>query len=222
MTEQEWLACTDPTPMLDYLRTQRTASERKLRLFCAACCRRVWDWHGEKCRVAIEVLERHVDGAAEPDELFRATVGVNDEWLDHFGHHHPSNAVFVAMPANKSGPALDSASIVAAQIVEAVRCESNEAGDGALSAERATQCHLLRDIFHGPTQPIYFRARWRTDAVTKLASTIYNERKFNDLPVLAAALAQAGCDDKSILDHCRREALHARGCWVLDLVLLKS
>ena len=37
MTEAEWLACNDPTPMLEFLRDK--ASERKLRLFFCACCR---------------------------------------------------------------------------------------------------------------------------------------------------------------------------------------
>src|SRR5579864_4184325 len=37
MTEQEWLACTDPDPMLEFLRSN--ATDRKLRLFACACCR---------------------------------------------------------------------------------------------------------------------------------------------------------------------------------------
>jgi hypothetical protein len=40
MTEAEWLAATDPLPMLDFLRGK--ATNRKLRLFAVACCRRVW------------------------------------------------------------------------------------------------------------------------------------------------------------------------------------
>ena len=35
MTEAEWLACTDPTPMLLFLHGR--ASDRKLRLFIANC-----------------------------------------------------------------------------------------------------------------------------------------------------------------------------------------
>jgi hypothetical protein len=40
MNEAEWEACADPGPMLEYLRGK--ASGRKLRLFAAACRRRIW------------------------------------------------------------------------------------------------------------------------------------------------------------------------------------
>src|SRR6266545_1128245 len=39
MTEVEWLNCIDPDPMVRFL--WETGSKRKLRLFAAACCRRV-------------------------------------------------------------------------------------------------------------------------------------------------------------------------------------
>ena len=39
MSESEWLACNDPSPMLEVLLGK--ASERKLRLYANACCRRV-------------------------------------------------------------------------------------------------------------------------------------------------------------------------------------
>jgi hypothetical protein len=41
VTEKEWLECTNPAKMLDYL--QDKASDRKLRLFILACCYRVQD-----------------------------------------------------------------------------------------------------------------------------------------------------------------------------------
>jgi hypothetical protein len=41
MTEADWLAATDPRPMLAYLRRRRRAGERKRRLFAVACHRRM-------------------------------------------------------------------------------------------------------------------------------------------------------------------------------------
>lgn len=55
-----------------------------------------------------------------------------------------------------------------------------------------------------------------------LAQGIYEDRAFDRLPFLLDALMDAGCDDEAILDHCRREGPHGRGCWVVDLVLGKE
>jgi hypothetical protein len=63
MTETEWLTCTDPTPMLDFLRMKGKANCRKLRLLAAACCRRVQHrLQGETASNAIDVLELFADG----------------------------------------------------------------------------------------------------------------------------------------------------------------
>jgi hypothetical protein len=48
------------------------------------------------------------------------------------------------------------------------------------------------------------------------------ERAFERLPILADALQDAGCENADILDHCRGPGPHARGCWVVDLILDKS
>jgi hypothetical protein len=54
VTEAEWLACTDPKPMLEFLRGK--ASNRKLRLFAVACSRRISRWVvDERSREALEI-----------------------------------------------------------------------------------------------------------------------------------------------------------------------
>ena len=61
MTEQEWLACTDPTPMLEFL--QNKASDRKLRLFAVACsCRCLHLTADDRVGEALDIAERFADG----------------------------------------------------------------------------------------------------------------------------------------------------------------
>lgn len=68
MTEQEWLDCTDSTPMLEFLKGK--ASDRKLRLFACACCRYVWDMllDGRSCQ-AIDAAEQYADGLISDEIL---------------------------------------------------------------------------------------------------------------------------------------------------------
>jgi hypothetical protein len=58
--------------------------------------------------------------------------------------------------------------------------------------------------------------------VLKLSRAIYDDRAFDRLPVLADALEDAGCTDRTILAHCRSGGEHVRGCWVVDLLLGKQ
>src|SRR5262245_20102848 len=71
MTVVEWLACSDPDLMLDYL--GRQASNRKRRLFACACYRHVPRLlRDERCRHAVTVTERYADGKATKEELNKA------------------------------------------------------------------------------------------------------------------------------------------------------
>jgi hypothetical protein len=63
---------------------------------------------------------------------------------------------------------------------------------------------------------------WNDGVVVNLAQAVYEERAFDCLPVLADALEEAGCTDADILAHCRSVGPHVRGCWVVDLLLLKE
>jgi len=66
MDEAEWLKSDDPSRMLDFLGAR--ISDRKLRLFAVACCRRIEHLHDECAREAVEVAERYADGLASPAE----------------------------------------------------------------------------------------------------------------------------------------------------------
>jgi hypothetical protein len=84
----------------------------------------------------------------------------------------------------------------------------------------------LHDLFGAlPFRPVILEAAWLTwqgGMVPKIAQAIYNDRRFDHLPILADALEEAGCTDADILNHCRQPGEHVRGCWVLDLLLSRS
>jgi hypothetical protein len=84
--------------------------------------------------------------------------------------------------------------------------------------------NLLRCVFGNPFRSVAVEAswlRWNAATVPRVAQAIYHERHFDQLPILADALEEAGCTDGDILAHCRQDQEHARGCWVVDLLLGK-
>jgi hypothetical protein len=78
---------------------------------------------------------------------------------------------------------------------------------------------LIRCIFGNPLLRIALDPSWRTPAAAALARGIYDDRRFEELPILADALEEAGCTDVALLDHCRGPGPHTRGCWPVDLLL---
>jgi hypothetical protein len=96
-----------------------------------------------------------------------------------------------------------------------------------MSGESRAQANLVREVFAGPwggpsviLLPMWLR--WRDSLVRQFARTIYEEGRFEDLPMLGDALEEAGCDDALLVEHCRRKNDHVRGCWALDLILGKE
>ena len=63
---------------------------------------------------------------------------------------------------------------------------------------------------------------WNHGTVARIAQAIHDERAFDRLPILADALEEAGCQDADILGHCRHPGPHVRGCWAVDLLLVKE
>ncbi len=60
---------------------------------------------------------------------------------------------------------------------------------------------------------------WNDGTILKLAQAIREEQAFEQLPILADALEDAGCTNEQILEHLRGPEPHHRSCWCLALIL---
>jgi hypothetical protein len=215
MTEIEWENGTDPTPMLQFVRGK--ASDRKLRLFAASAFGRLTALLPDpRQKRGIEALEQLAEGTFVWAERRCVTTEVRhaipaDEWTPG----SPPPAIHSHYTALMLYREFCSSSIA----VHAVHA-ADSLGDGV--EERREQARLMRCIFGNPLRSKAVDSRWLGPAVVSLARTIYEERAFDRLPILAEVLETAGCDDSELLAHCRSEGPHVRGCWVIDAMLGKS
>jgi hypothetical protein len=230
MTEDEWRACTDPGPMLEFLRGP--GPERKLRLFAVACCRRVWHLLiNEKSRCFVEVAEGYADERATLDEMRALPDGIGYAHGPKRDAHaaascctyfYGSNIGYtVWMVAHIAKLVAGAAGGIPHPDVVPPACVP------AIATEKNAQAALLRDIFGPlPFRPVAVHPdvlTWNDGLVVRLAQAIYDERRWEVLPLLADALLDAGCDNEEVLTHAREQgAVHVRGCWLLDLLLNKE
>jgi hypothetical protein len=226
MTEAEWLACDDPTPLLEFARG--TSSNRKIRLFAVGCCRAVWDSIPDgQLRDVIRVVERHLDGTATDDELDASVRAA------HRTRRKPTDVERVVFATARCGSGVDDADGAGIVAEKAGRIAASSAARGengltpadwrtTYSTAQRQFAVLLRDIFGNPFCPVTFSPSWRTDTAVSLARQMYDSRDFSAMPILADALQDAGCDSDDVLNHCRGPGPHVRGCWVCDLVLGKE
>jgi hypothetical protein len=208
MTEQEWLACTDPRRMLEFL--QGKASDRKLRLCAVAYCRRIWSLlDDERSRHAVELAERFADGGTTDYERMVAQDRAEKvtKALTGSAANAPRAAAFAALPWADSA---------ARGVLTMTPPLLGEPVSGAL------RCEFVRHIFGNPFRHVTIDSAWPSATGKQLVQAIYQEGAFDRLPILADALEEAGCTDAEILNHCRGPGPHVRGCWVVDLLLGKT
>jgi hypothetical protein len=215
VTEAEWLACSDPTPMVELLRDK--AGERKLRLCAAAWARsfmrraeqaatprivQYQGWLADPHWIAqLDAAELFADGVIDRKGLRATRQSSGGPWNLYLAatrvSHFSINEVYLAL--------------------QRTRGEFGGVSDHEI-------CALVRDVFNPwraePIPPSWLA--WHDATCHRMAQGIYAERAFDRLPILHDALLDAGCDDEAILSHSRSEGPHVRGCWVIDLILGKE
>jgi hypothetical protein len=81
----------------------------------------------------------------------------------------------------------------------------------------------VREVFGNPFRPVKVDLNWlrcNSGAAEAILRTIWQEQRFAELPYLADALMDAGCEAEMLLRHLREEAgKHVRGCWAIDALM---
>lgn len=212
MTQTEWLTCTDPALMLKFLRGG--VSDRKLRLFAVSCYRSPLVWlrfkGNKQVKEAVWATEQMADGRGEG--------------LSHLHYFEPADpdAFVAAERSSRSG--CKHAAEAGFEDVNLEWADGNivEQSNRQFDEEKARQCRLLRCIFGNHFRPAVLDPRWLSAKVVDLARMLYQAKAFDQMPGLADALMDAGCSDRTVIEHCRAPGPHALGCWVLDLLLEKE
>jgi hypothetical protein len=223
MTEAEWMACTDPRELLQFLRGK--AGPRKLRLFAAACAHRVLHLARDEWNAfAAEAAEHHADGRLDAEGL--DSISREGE-AGCMASPDQARAYLAAYP----DPLL-AAEAMCEDAAHLLADPSRSPDPDARGRAVATLAGLARDVFGNLVRDVPVDPAWLTwggGTVARLAQATYDERSLPRgeldparLAVLADALEEAGCTDTDILGHLRGPGPHVRGCWVLDLLLGKE
>ena len=246
MNEAEWLACSDPTLMLDFLNVKHIHDRRVWR-FLAAYLPVMFGSAGcVDCRSKLEVMDRIAEHPYEPEAqkyFGEARRGPCQSTPEDSRKCHLKRAYWylsLYVEGNLLWVELWNAfldlEVYADEPVFAELRHSRPAGwpndaNSAWRAFRQSQASQrapvkkLLDVVGNPFRPVSLSPSWlawNDGAIGKMAQAIYDDRAFDRLPILADALEEAGCADREILDHCRSGGEHVRGCWVVDLLLGKS
>jgi hypothetical protein len=213
------------------------ATDRKLRLFAVACCRFLSGSLVEPRGLrAVEVVERFADGTTTPDALRVACSAAQDAFrylvggtkINYSGAVHAAAAA-ADVDADVAARDASSRTLFASRALVAWVKGPGDAEPQAMECQpilQELQVGVLRDLFGPlPFRPVTLDPSvlaWHDGTVVRLARSIYDERRFVDLPLLGDALLDAGCDQEEVVAHCRAGGEHVKGCWVLDLCLGKE
>jgi hypothetical protein len=233
-TEEIWLTCEDCLSLCRGLQTLVSdefpgITARKAQLFEIASAQRVLHLISNSiCLRTIELAENNADSpkGISPlniiDEIMAelAEYGPEPDYLPR-PPLDPITKISLELAANLADPEWVGAHVrnLGAWATELAAVASGASGS---DPENGPQRLLLHDIFGNPFRPVTFDPGWQTSNVIDLARTIYEEKAFDHMPILADALMDAGCSNEEIIQHCRNDGPHVRGCWVIDLILGKE
>jgi hypothetical protein len=222
-----------------FTRQAERSSDRKCWLFLCALIRE----HGHLLsdslsRQAYFVLERYAEGRVSAEDLLKAeswvrlSLSAAPEERATRQHRARVQKVVQALQAALSAALLHQSALRALAPLPEVRGPALSVvrklsgwSDDWWPREKKLQIDLLLDIFGPPFATPALDTTWREGPgkqPIRMALSIYEDRTFEDLPILADALLDADCPNRDLIDHCQTPGVHGRGCWAVDSLLARG
>lgn len=233
LTTDQWNETADPQAMIRFLQSFHPIQERKARLLAIHCARRLWRELPAEGQKAIGLAEQYAERALDAERMDQGHETCYESlyrsWAWVCGFFGDPELDFM-----QPNPWLIDWDRGSAPLILAYIATSREVGQFAealvgwselLGIETELLSILIRDLIRPDWSPLFVSSQWKQwnqGAIPAFAQYLYDSRQFKDMPILADALEDAGCDNEEILSHCRRGGWHYRGCWVLDLLLEKG
>ena len=221
MNQYDWYACGAKKPMLCYLREKGLLSPRKQVLLAYASI-----GPAASQDPYYELAARFVDGKASQTEIEASLLALEREQdadPNFRDYCHNTHADDVFLHRNLLQIARGQANILD---IDTGGLASNPFSPSEFSSPQfGVGVFLIHELFGDPFRTVGVNPAWLSwneGAIVHLAQEMYEATDFRRMPALADALQKAGCDDVTILHHCRGSLVHVRGCWVLDLLLGKE
>lgn len=190
MTEQDWAACDDVGPMLQFL--DGKVPVRKLFLFDAACCRRIWRLIPPAGRWGLGIGEQFADSGstlAELDQAFRDMLRESNKTGNGYGgnpYSHCCEAAVMGLLPHWAAAYHHEWGIAAHSVVLTTE-------QSLQSAERRAQIALLRHIVADPFVPLAMPASLPATVVA-MASAVYDGAFALRDSSHSGTIREVGCD----------------------------
>lgn len=229
MTPAEWSVCDNPDAMLAAL--ANNPDPRRWRLFVRALLRELGhllpDLHSRRSLLALQRAdEGDVDLVTLAEARREAVASRHLIYSPNFPHGGMNRQMRTRikgvnqalLQATLPDPEPQDRAIHVASILR----QADTRDRNWEPRIRSLCCEILRDIFGNPYEPLEVSLAWLNGMgreAVRIAQTIYDDRTFDELPILADALEDAGCPSIALSEHCRETGRHGRGCWAIDVLL---
>ncbi len=203
MNAKLWNSCTDPKTLVKFLEedyatvfnqdSKPIASDRQCKLIALEVLRQARDrgWYSSRLPSdPVTIFENWIETGFLP---------VDAGWLDVSGTRKKTGLEIMSYLVSSWGNSWGVSDEIRIAIIREVVVNPN-------ILDQVSLCGRAGNRYQSTCTECQTILNWRDRLIPTMSEAIYQERRWEDLPILADALSDAGCDVPQILDHLRNDS----------------